>query len=122
MDKRVSGDERSRVLRKMLEDRRHEVVEKRRELREDLAQQDRANVNEEEGADQFARGLEFALAEMKSQTLARITDALARLDKGTYGVCVECGEPIASARLKALPFAERCRDCQESQEGDRESA
>jgi DnaK suppressor protein len=122
MDKRVTGDERSRVLRKMLEDRRLEVVMKRRELREDLAQQDRANVNEEEGADQFARGLEFALTEMKSQTLARITEALDRLDKGTYGVCVECEEPIAAARLKALPFAERCRDCQEGQEADRESA
>jgi hypothetical protein len=55
MEKRMSGDERTRVLRQMLEDRRHEVLEKRRELREDLAQQDRANVNEEEGADQFAR-------------------------------------------------------------------
>jgi DnaK suppressor protein len=122
MDKREGGDERSKLLRKMLEDRRREVVEKRRELREDLAQQDRANVNEEEGADQFARGLEFALTEMKSKTLARITDALTRLDQGTYGICVECEEPIGSARLKALPFAERCRDCQEGQEAARESA
>jgi DnaK suppressor protein len=113
-----NDSERETVLRKMLEDRQREVADKRRELREDLAQQERANVNEEEGADQFARGLDFALNEMKSQSLARITDALARLDKGTYGICVDCEEPIAAARLKALPFAERCRDCQESREAD----
>jgi DnaK suppressor protein len=110
--------ERAVMLRKMLEDRRDEVDAKRRELRDDLAQQERANVNEEEGADQFARGLDFALTEMKSQTLARIADAIARLDAGTYGACVDCKEPIAAARLKALPFAERCRDCQEGREAD----
>jgi DnaK suppressor protein len=122
MHKSESGKERAQVLRAMLEDRRREVADKRKELREDLAQQERANVNEEEGADQFARGLDFQLTEMKSQTLARITEALARLDAGTYGVCLDCEEPIASARLKALPFAERCRDCQEGREGMGESA
>jgi DnaK suppressor protein len=123
MAKRES-DERAETLRKMLEDRRHEVAEKRRELREDLAQQERANVNEEEGADQFARGLDFALTEMKSKQLERIQDALARLDEGTYGICEDCNNPIASARLRALPFAECCVSCQERREaeGTRETA
>jgi RNA polymerase-binding protein DksA len=116
MGKHENGRERAETLRKMLEDRRIEVVEKRRELREDLANQERANINEDEGADQFARGLDFALTEMKSQQLERIKDALGRLDKGTYGLCTECGEPIAAARLRALPFAECCRDCQERRE------
>jgi DnaK suppressor protein len=118
MEKNESARERAQMLRKMLEDRAQEVASKRRELREDLAQQERANVNEEEGADQFARGLDFALTEMKSQTLARITEALARLDAGTYGVCVDCKEEVPAARLKALPFAERCRDCQETREAE----
>lgn len=118
MDKRESG-ERYEVLKKMLSDRAHEVTEKRRELRESLADQARVNINEHDGADQYARGLEFALNEIKSDTLVKINEALDRLDKGTYGVCTECKGPIAAARLKALPFAERCRDCQEGREDAR---
>ena len=39
--------------------------------------------------------------------------ALARLDAGTYGVCVDCGEQIAEARLEFRPEASRCLACQE---------
>ena len=60
--------------------------------------------------------LEFALVQMKSETLNKITDALTRLEQGTYGNCFECGEEIAEKRLKALPFAVRCKDCEEARE------
>ena len=53
---------------------------------------------------------------MKSETLVKVNDALRRLDDGTYGRCFECGEPIAEARLRALPFAARCKDCEEARE------
>lgn len=42
-----------------------------------------------------------------------IRAAIKRLENGTYGVCVECGEPIAEARLRALPIAVLCIDCAE---------
>jgi DnaK suppressor protein len=42
--------------------------------------------------------------------------ALRRLEEGTYGDCFECGEEIAEARLRALPFAVRCKDCEEARE------
>lgn len=42
--------------------------------------------------------------------------ALSRLDDGTYGVCVDCEEPIAARRLAAVPWAPRCLSCQESVE------
>jgi RNA polymerase-binding protein DksA len=42
-----------------------------------------------------------------------IRAAIQRLENGSYGVCVECGEPIAEARLKALPVALLCIDCAE---------
>ena len=45
-----------------------------------------------------------------------IDGALADLAAGRYGVCVECEEPIAPKRLKALPFATRCLDCQAQSE------
>jgi DnaK suppressor protein len=54
---------------------------------------------------------------MKTETLRKIEAALRRLDGGAYGDCAECGTPIATARLKALPFALRCTAC----EGARES-
>jgi len=60
--------------------------------------------------------LEFALVQMKSETLNKINDALARLEQGDYGYCFDCGEEIAEKRLRALPFAVRCKDCEEARE------
>ena len=45
------------------------------------------------------------------------SQALARLDAGEYGECTSCGEPIAEARLKALPYATLCIQCAEEAEG-----
>jgi len=60
--------------------------------------------------------LEFALVQMKSETLNKINDALVRLEQGNYGNCFDCGEEIAQKRLRALPFAVRCKDCEEARE------
>ena len=46
--------------------------------------------------------------------LARaIEEALARIRKGTYGVCARCKQPISKARLEAVPWAHQCRECKE---------
>ena len=58
----------------------------------------------------------FALIQMKAETLNKIDVALRRLGEGTYGDCFECGDEIAEARLRALPFAVRCRDCEDARE------
>lgn len=47
------------------------------------------------------------------ETLLKIDEALRKLDEGTYGICEDCGEEISEQRLKVLPFAIYCRDCQE---------
>ena len=60
--------------------------------------------------------IEFALIQMKSETLNKINDALVRLEQGDYGNCFECGDEIAEKRLRALPFAVRCKDCEEVKE------
>src|SRR5256885_5731357 len=60
--------------------------------------------------------LESALVQMKSETLNKINDALVRLEQGSYGNCYECGEEIAEKRLRALPFAVRCKECEEARE------
>jgi DnaK suppressor protein len=60
--------------------------------------------------------IEIALLQMKSETLNRVNEALGRLEAGSYGFCYECGDEIAEARLRALPFALRCKDCEEERE------
>ena len=60
--------------------------------------------------------IEFALIQMKAETLQKINEALARLEDGKYGFCFECGDEIAEQRLRALPFAVRCKDCEEARE------
>ena len=61
--------------------------------------------------------IEFALIQMKSETLNKINNALNRLEQGDYGNCFDCGDEIAENRLRALPFAVRCKDCEEAQIG-----
>ncbi len=48
--------------------------------------------------------------------LAKIDEALRKLDEGTYGICEECGEEIDIERLKVLPFAIYCKEDQEKKE------
>lgn len=45
------------------------------------------------------------------QEIARIKAALQRMEEGTYGICLECGEPIAHERLRLVPFAPLCARC-----------
>ncbi len=54
--------------------------------------------------------------ELREETLSKINHALHRLEQGTYGYCFECGDQIAEVRLRALPFAIRCKDCEEARE------
>jgi DnaK suppressor protein len=62
------------------------------------------------------RDLEFALNERETAELCEIAAALERLDLGTYGQCTDCGSPIPTLRLQALPEASRCITCQERSE------
>ena len=118
MTRKQRGDQkRYDVLSRMLEDRQTEIQTKLRSLREVLpAEMIDVRDAEEQSVEDFVRGMDFALMEMESQTLRKIDEAMSRLEQGSYGVCGECGERIADARLKALPFALLCRDCQEGQE------
>jgi DnaK suppressor protein len=52
-------------------------------------------------------------ADLRSQMLKEIDRALERVARGEYGVCESCGEEISPARLKAIPWARYCVDCQE---------
>jgi DnaK suppressor protein len=51
-----------------------------------------------------------------TRTLADVDAALAAINEGSYGICVQCEEPIASMRLKTIPWASQCIRCQEALE------
>jgi len=67
----------------------------------------------------FAQQRDLALRDRSDQQLVLVDEALARLDDGTFGTCVRCGQPIAAERLEALPWAARCIDCQRLAARDR---
>lgn len=62
------------------------------------------------------RDLSFALEERESAELIAIDEALRRVVDGSYGLCIDCGESIATARLHANPVALRCLACQDKVE------
>ncbi len=109
-------------LKAILEERRREIMSevqgRMRDVRAegagstvqgvlDAAESSEADIQDE---------IEFALIQMKAETLNRIDEALRRLDEATYGYCFECGEEINEKRLRALPFAVRCKDCEAARE------
>ena len=63
--------------------------------------------------DEALDGVERAALE----DIARIRQAIARLDAGTYGLCVACGDAIPAARLEAVPTATRCINCAHDADG-----
>ncbi|CAM3333030.1 TraR/DksA family transcriptional regulator [Polaromonas hydrogenivorans] len=58
------------------------------------------------------RELEFAIGERETNELAMIDAALARIETGNYGECIDCGTDIAAQRLQASPEVSRCISCQ----------
>lgn len=64
------------------------------------------------------RDLELALDEHETLTLSQIDAALARIETGVYGECLDCGQDIGLARLTANPRAMRCIACQQRAEAE----
>jgi DnaK suppressor protein len=126
--KAMSGDTRRHELRQVLENRRRELVtalhDKIKRVRADhAASLGGGGADEVETSDADVQGdIELALIQMRAETLSRIDEAIARLEAGLYGNCYACGEEIAGSRLRALPFAVRCRDCEELEETERARA
>ncbi len=109
-------------LKRILDERRREILsevhDKIRDVRTEAGNSpshgvfDAAETSESDIQDD----IEFALIQMKAETLHKIEEALRRLEEGTFGYCFECGDEISERRLRALPFALRCKDCEEARE------
>ena len=119
----VSVDEPRADIRRMLVARRQELLteihSRVRDVREEGSSNNHhtthmAETPEAEPEDDLA----FALLQMKGEVLEKINKAVRQFDEREYGYCVDCSEVIAPSRLRAMPFAVRCRDCQETRDDD----
>jgi DnaK suppressor protein len=68
------------------------------------------------GTDAMEREKAFMFASSEGRMLMEINEALRRLYQGQYGLCEMCGNPIARARLEAMPYARLCVSCKELEE------
>ena len=64
----------------------------------------------------FDRELDYTLEENEGRLLQAIDAALTRMDDGSYGACVSCGQPIGAERLEALAWTTQCIDCKRKEE------
>ncbi|QFY59461.1 TraR/DksA family transcriptional regulator [Rhizobium grahamii] len=95
---------------KILRDRQRELQSRLSRIDDDLGrtkEQDSDDRATESENDEVLEGL----GQAGQEELRAIGAALERIDKGTYGLCVHCGQPISSKRLEAVPYAPLCEDC-----------
>lgn len=129
----MSPSEEERIGRGDLSARQHALEALRKRLREQVGQELQSDRREDpaslggggrdrgdESVATHTSDLNFASADLHLHSLEEVEAALARIRNGSYGVCVDCGEPIAAARLDAQPAAARCIDCQTRFEDDRD--
>jgi DnaK suppressor protein len=67
----------------------------------------------------FEQQRDLALRDKSVAHLEDVEQAIERLDDGSYGRCIDCGEPIPGPRLEALPWAARCIACQTRRDRER---
>ncbi len=103
---------------------KEKLLERRKELEELLLTLAREKITDnqvQDSADQVSSAtletLRNSLETAELEEYNRLLRALEAIDKGTYGVCIDCGQPIAEKRLKVYPDATRCLACQEASEG-----
>jgi len=117
----IEGD-RNTALRTMLLERRQVLT---REIDELIARHrsDQLLQREQSVADTGDMSLQdstgeqqISILEVRNRMRNQIDDALHRLRDGTYGSCEDCGREISPERLKAMPFARRCVECQRTVE------
>jgi RNA polymerase-binding transcription factor len=101
-----------RIRNRLLQRRRQLLSRYHDELARVQEELDSREIEEIDNANELwdAR-LSSRLSNIDAQALARIVDALRRIEQGEYGKCLECGVVIEPARLMALPETESCYEC-----------
>lgn len=107
-------------LRSILEDLRRDTL---KEIQEKVRSGTAGTSKEigdmyDQASEERDRELDLLLGDRERGKLMQIDDAFTRLKEGSYGICEECGEPINPKRLRIVPFARTCVDCQTDKENE----
>ena len=104
--------------RRLLEAKRAELfdrVKSARESEQDGPSEDAPDLGDR-ALSTMTRDLSYRLSTGERDQLKRIDEALDRIDKETFGECLNCGKKVQQGRLTAVPWARLCIDCQELQD------
>lgn len=95
--------------------RRHLLDEVREQIAasgERLGSANQTKIAEDDASADAVAAMDLVMVIRERQELQEIEAALARIRDGSYGICIDCGEEIGRARLKADPRVKRCEACQ----------
>ncbi len=107
-----------KTIKDMLIEMREELVleiARRSKATTEGAQQDIGDIVDSV-SEERTRELEMILTDREKKKLLQIDEALERIEDSSYGLCEECDVKIPKARLKVVPFAKYCVECQEKME------
>jgi len=96
--------------RKRLEKERHANAEGEADRGSELSDYD--NHPADAASETYERTKNFALDENFREIIGRVDEALRKIEENSYGLCDRCGEPINVERLRAIPYATLCIQCQ----------
>ena len=107
-------------FKELLEAKRRSVVDNAKKTLTDNMVLDPSDLPDEMdlASSEYLQSFEFRLRGREKTHLAKLELALKKIDDGSFGICTECGEPIAKKRLEARPETQLCIRCKEDQERD----
>lgn len=97
-----------------------ELTQRKQELEQKLIELSRERITDDQVQDPGDQALSSTMESLRTslqtaetEEYQRIVRALEKIEDGTYGICIDCGQPISEKRLKSYPDAARCLVCQE---------
>lgn len=113
MDKRRVESYRKRLLQERA-DLLNLVVRTQKDGR--FAEEEGTQDLADKAANSYTKEFLFYQSSNERTRLQLIEEALSRIEEGTYGECLQCGEAVESKRLEAVPWARNCIPCQQKQD------
>ena len=114
MPKRIRHEKLRKIIlerkKKILADLQQEVDKLEKDYR---AEFDRGMDSGDVSVVDLLQSVGIKLVGIRQEELVKLDQAESKLNKGTYGLCEECGQEISEERLAAMPFAVRCIRCEE---------
>jgi DnaK suppressor protein len=101
------------AIKKQLIDRKVELEAELEHLYKDKITDDQVQDPADQASASTMESIRNSLQETERDEYVRIVKAIQMIEDGTYGICVDCGQPISEKRLKSYPNASRCLVCQE---------